>query len=43
MIARCPDRLNIGPVWYRAHGLFGVLMPAVTVGDPNQASEEDDK
>ncbi|MET7897303.1 MBL fold metallo-hydrolase [Streptomyces mirabilis] len=37
--ARYPDRLNIGPVWYGAHGLLGVPLPAVTAGDANQASE----
>ncbi|MFI5800734.1 MBL fold metallo-hydrolase [Streptomyces sp. NPDC051677] len=37
--ARYSDRLNIGPVWYGAHGLLGVPLPAVTAGDANQASE----
>ncbi|MEU9175189.1 hypothetical protein AB0D34_46890 [Streptomyces sp. NPDC048420] len=37
--ARYPDRLNIGPVWYGAHGLLGVPMPEATEGDPGQANE----
>ncbi|ELP62613.1 MBL fold metallo-hydrolase [Streptomyces turgidiscabies] len=37
--ARYPDRLNIGPVWYGAHGLLGVPLPAGPAGDANQASE----
>jgi L-ascorbate metabolism protein UlaG (beta-lactamase superfamily) len=28
IIARYPDRLNVGPVWYGAHGLLGVEMPS---------------
>lgn len=36
---RYPDRLNIGPVWYGAHGLLGVPLPVVTAGDAKQASE----
>ncbi|MEU1205071.1 MBL fold metallo-hydrolase [Nocardia sp. NPDC005825] len=27
MIARYPDRLNVGPVWYGSHGLLGVPLP----------------
>ena len=37
--ARYPDRLNIGPVWYGAHGLLGVPMPVVAEGEPNPANE----
>ncbi|MEU1481202.1 hypothetical protein ACFYZ8_06125 [Streptomyces sp. NPDC001668] len=37
--ARHPDRLNIGPVWYGAHGLLGGPTPAATEGDPDQANE----
>ncbi|MFF9035418.1 MBL fold metallo-hydrolase [Streptomyces sp. NPDC014892] len=39
IIARYPDRLNIGPVWYGAHGLLGVPMPVVAEGEPNPANE----
>ncbi|WP_435593238.1 MBL fold metallo-hydrolase [Nocardia sp. bgisy118] len=27
MVARYPERLNLGPVWYGAHGLLGVPLP----------------
>ncbi|WP_030662300.1 MBL fold metallo-hydrolase [Streptomyces cellulosae] len=37
--ARYPDRLNIGPVWYGAHGLLEVPMPALPEGDSHQANE----
>ncbi|WP_405512545.1 MBL fold metallo-hydrolase [Streptomyces canus] len=37
--ARYPDRLNIGPVWYGAHGLLGVPMPVVAEGELDQANE----
>lgn len=39
IVARYPDRLNVGPVWYGAHGLLGDPTSAVAADDPNQASE----
>ncbi|MGW6426707.1 MBL fold metallo-hydrolase [Nocardia sp. NPDC055053] len=27
VVARFPDRLNVGPVWYGGHGLLGVPLP----------------
>ncbi|WP_411088900.1 MBL fold metallo-hydrolase [Streptomyces sp. 061-3] len=39
IIARYPDRLNIGPVWYGAHGLLGNPAAEATSDDPNHASE----
>lgn len=39
IIARYPDRLNVGPVWYGAHGLLGGPASAATADDPNHASE----
>jgi glyoxylase-like metal-dependent hydrolase (beta-lactamase superfamily II) len=39
IVARYPDRLNVGPVWYGAHGLLGGPTSAVAADDTNQASE----
>ncbi|MDX5562710.1 MBL fold metallo-hydrolase [Streptomyces sp. ID05-04B] len=40
IIARYPDRLNIGPVWYGAHGLLSAPKPdEVTADDADQANE----
>ncbi|WP_405512507.1 MBL fold metallo-hydrolase [Streptomyces canus] len=36
---RYPDRLNIGPVWYGAHGLLGVPMPVAPAGQHDYANE----
>ncbi|MGP4086965.1 MBL fold metallo-hydrolase [Streptomyces sp. KR55] len=36
---RYPDRLNVGPVWYGAHGLLGVPMPVAPAGQHDYANE----
>ncbi|MEU8824749.1 MBL fold metallo-hydrolase [Streptomyces sp. NPDC048636] len=37
IVARYPDRLNVGPVWYGAHALLGVPMPVVAADAPPPA------